>query len=466
MYDLIVIGSGPGGYVAAIRASQLGLKTAIIEKSETLGGTCLNVGCIPSKALLDSSHRYHDLTSLAVHGIGVQGASIDWPTMQKRKELVVSDVTKGVAFLMKKNSIEIHQGTGSLLPPQNVHRVLVQKAKGGEEVLEAKRILLATGSQPVEIPGMAFNGETIISSTEALSLQQIPHHLMILGAGVIGLEIGSVYARLGSRVTILEMLPGLLPGVDARISTAAKRSLEKLGITFHLSTKVTRVDKADSLLVTAQSSTGEEFQLEGSVLLVAAGRKPYTAGLGLEKAGLATDERGFIPVQSHSYQTSVPGIYAIGDVIRGPMLAHRAEDEGIAVAEILAGQKGHVNYNTIPFVVYTHPEIAWIGSPAEELKSIGIPFRSGVSFYKANGRARASEEREGMVLIHAHEQTDEVLGAAIFGAGASELIQEIAVAMEYKAASEDIARIMHAHPTMSEVIRDAAQATTGWAIHQ
>lgn len=468
MYDLIVIGSGPGGYVAAIRASQLGMKVAIIEKRSTLGGTCLNVGCIPSKALLDSSHKYEELMhGYAEHGISVEKVSLDLSQLMKRKEQVVSDVTKGVAFLMKKNKIDVHEGTGKLLKREgDLHRVEVVMSAGEKAILESKNVLLATGSVPAVIPGMEPDGKTIITSDEAIALKKVPEHFIIIGAGVIGLELGSVYSRLGAKVSVVEMLPSLFPGLDTQVSSLAKRTLEKQGLKFYFSHKVESVKKTKSgVALEAKSQKDEKLSLEGDVLLVAAGRKPYTEGLGLEDAGVTKDARGFVSIDDH-FRTNIEGVYAIGDIVRGPMLAHKAEDEGIAVAEILAGQKSHVNYQAVPFVVYTHPEIAWVGESEESLKEKGIPVKTGKSFYKANGRARAMEISDGMVKVIAHAETDEVLGVAILGEAASELIQEVALGVEYRAASEDIGRTMHAHPTLSEVVRDAAQAVTGWAIHQ
>ena len=464
-FDTVIIGSGPGGYVAAVRCAQLGQKTAIIEKRATLGGTCLNVGCIPSKALLDSSEHFeHALHGAAAHGIEIGQVKLDLKKMLARKDKVVSEVCNGVEFLMKKNKVTHYHGFGKLLGNQKIEIAL---ESGKKETIEAKNIILATGSVPISVPGMETDGKSIITSDEAINLPSVPKHLVIIGAGVIGLELGSVWRRLGAKVTVIELMPRLFGTADKQISSLAQRTYTAQGIEFLFEHKVQSIDKKEkNVTVKAQNKAGEEVKIEGDVVLVAVGRKPYTENLGLEQAGVKLNNRGRIEVDRHTFATSASGIYAIGDVIEGPMLAHRAEDEGIALAENLAGQKGHVNYDAIPWIVYTWPEVAWVGKGEEELKEAGIEYTVGRSLFRANARAKAMEENEGQVKILADKKTDRILGVYIFGPRASDMIAEIAVAVEFGASAEDIARSVHAHPTLSEVIRDAAQNACGWAIHQ
>lgn len=463
-FDTVIIGSGPGGYVAAVRAAQLGQKTAIIEKRETLGGTCLNVGCIPSKALLDSSEHFEKLKEMEVHGITVKDASIDVKTMISRKDKVVSEVCNGVEYLMKKNKITRYHGFGKLKGEGLVEITMNDKSV---QTLKAKNIVLATGSVPISIGGIEIDKKMIITSDEAISLKKVPKHLIIIGAGVIGLELGSVWRRLGAKVSVIELLPALFTSADKQIASLAMRTLKEQGIDFYFEHKVKKADiKGKNVIVTATNKKDENVTFEGDVLLVAVGRKPYTENLGLEEAGVKLNERGRILVDANTFETSAKGIYAIGDVIEGPMLAHKAEDEGMALAEMLAGEKGHVNYNAIPWIVYTWPEIAWVGKGEEQLKKEGIEYNVGRSLFRANGRSKAMEESTGMVKILAHKKTDKLLGVFILGPRASDMIAEIAVAFEFGASAEDIARSVHAHPTLSEVIRDAAQNVQGWAIHQ
>jgi dihydrolipoamide dehydrogenase len=463
-YDVVVIGSGPGGYVCAIKAAQLGLKAAIVEKRATLGGTCLNVGCIPSKALLHASALYREAGhGFAAFGIGVGQPKLDLSAMMAHKDAVVKANVDGVAFLMKKNRIDLHRGVGSIAAAGKVKVA----GEAGETVLETKNIVIATGSQVAGIPGVevAFDEKRIVSSTGALALDRVPASMIVVGGGVIGLELGSVWSRLGAKVTVIEFLDQILGGMDGEVARQASRILAKQGLEFRLSAKVTAVvaGKAGAQVTYEPVKGGERQSVAADVVLVATGRRPFTDGLGLEAAGMAT-ERGRIKTDSH-WQTSVPGIYAIGDVIAGPMLAHKAEDEGVAVAEILAGKPGHVNYGVIPAVVYTEPEIAAVGLTEEELKKAGTAYVAGRFPFSANGRARAMAKAEGFVKILADKATDRVLGAHIVGAGAGELIHEIAVLMEFGGSAEDLGRICHAHPTLSEAVREAALAAFAKPLH-
>ena len=464
-YDVIVIGSGPGGYVAAIRCAQLGLKTAVIEKYNSFGGTCLNVGCIPSKALLDSTEHYHNaLHTFKDHGINFKDLKPDLAQMIKRKNEVVEQTTSGITFLFKKNKIVSYQGTGSFADKNTVKIV---GEKGGEEIITAKNIIIASGSKPTVLPFLKTDGKHIINSTEALNLKEIPKHMILIGGGVIGLELGSVYARLGSKVTVLEFMDSLISTMDKTLGKELQKSLAKLGMEFKLSHKVTgAVVKGGIVTVTATNAKGEEVSVEGDYCLVAVGRTAYTAGLGLENIGIKPEERGNkIPVNDH-LETSVPGIYAIGDVIKGAMLAHKAEDEGTFVAEVIAGQKPHINYNLIPGVVYTWPEVASVGFTEEQLKEQGKKYKSGSFPFKASGRARASMDTDGLVKVLADAETDEILGVHMIGPRVADVIAEAVVAMEFRASAEDIARISHAHPTYTEAFREACMAATeNRAIH-
>lgn len=460
-FDLIVIGGGPGGYLAAIRASQLGLKTALIEKRPTLGGTCLNVGCIPSKALLASSEFLHQAKHrFADHGIHTGEVTFNLATMMKRKDAVVSKNAKGLDFLMKKNKIERFTGVGSLLSPSKVR---VSQAEGDQE-LSASRILIATGSVPIPLPKLPFDGRRIISSDEALALSDVPRRLLVIGAGAIGLELGSVWSRLGSEVTIAEFLPRIAPGFDAEIAKGLQSALTRQGITFSLGTEVQSVKAAEDVLHITALKEGAEYSFQADKVLVAIGRKPNISELGLEKVGVQLTERGRIAI-NHRYETSVHGIYAIGDVVEGPMLAHKAGDEGVAVAELMAGQPGHVNYNTIPGVIYTAPEAAAVGLTEDAAKENQTKIKIGKSQLMANGRALANDTAEGFVKIIADASTDRVLGVHILAHNASELISEAVTLMEFQGSSEDLARTIHAHPTMAEAIKEAALAVDSRALH-
>lgn len=456
-YDVVFVGAGPGGYVGAIRAAQLGLKTAVIEKDKSLGGTCLNVGCIPSKALLDSSEHYHSaLHDLKSHGVQVADVKLDLATMLARKNKIVGDLTGGIGFLFKKNGIESIHGKGRLLAQGKVE---VTKADGAKEIVTAKNLVLATGSVPNDLPGLKYDGKKIVTSTEALGFEKVPGHLIVVGGGVIGLELGSVWARLGSEVTVIEYTGGICGAMDQGITKRLLAIMKKQGLKFHLESKVTgSAIKGDKVTVTFESlKDGSKQSLEGDVVLVAAGRRPYSDGLGLDEAGVKTDKRGMVEVDDH-FQTSVPGIYAIGDLIRGPMLAHKAEEEGVAIAEILAGLPGHVNYETCPGVVYTWPEVASVGATEEELKAKGVAYKTGTFTFAPNGRAKAMGFTEGQVKILAHDKTDRLLGVHILGPRASDMIAEAVIAMEFGGSAEDLARSFHAHPTLSEVVREAALA--------
>ena len=472
-FDVIVIGAGPGGYVAAIRAAQLGMKTAIIEKRNTLGGTCLNIGCIPSKALLDSSEFFarakHEGSE---HGVVSKELSLDLAAMQKRKDGVVEKLVSGVSTLMKKNKITVFSGTGRLekagggdgTPP---HPVVVTADNGEETRLEGANVVIASGSVPQELPFLPFDGERIVSSTEALAFDTVPKKLLVVGAGAIGLELGSVWARLGAEVDVIEILPEILAGWDSATAKAVRRELSKQGLTFNLETKVTGVDTSKKKQVTleAESKDGTAVKFEGDKVLVAVGRRPYAESLGLEAAGVEMEENGRrINIDEH-FETSVPGVYAIGDVVRGAMLAHKAEDEGVAVAETIAGKPGHVNYDAIPNVVYTWPEVAAVGKSEDELKEEGHSYRKGQFPFAANGRALGMGAPTGFVKIMADSETDRVLGATIVGPYASDLISEIVAVVEFGGSSEDIARTVHAHPTLPEAVREAALAVDKRSIH-
>ena len=457
-FDVVIIGSGPGGYVAAIRCAQLGMKTAIIEKYSTLGGTCLNVGCIPSKALLASSHHYSEIAHFAEHGIEVSGdVKVNLEKMIARKQAVVDQTSGGVKFLMDKNKITVFEGKGSFV---DATHVAVEKADGSKETLEAKNIIIATGSKPSSLPFIKIDKERIITSTEALKLKEVPKHLVIIGGGVIGIELGQVYLRLGAQVSVVEFMDRIIPGMDGSLSKELMKVLKKQGMKFYVSHKVKSVvRKGNIVTVQAENAKGETVTLEGDYSLVSVGRRPYTDGLNVDKAGVIISERGQIEVNDH-LQTAVPNIYAIGDVVRGAMLAHKAEEEGTMVAEILAGQKPHINYNLIPGVVYTWPEVAAVGQTEEQLKAAGVDFKSGSFPFKALGRARAGGDLDGFVKILADSKTDEVLGVHMIGARCADLIAEAVTAMEFKASAEDISRMSHAHPTFAEAIKEAALAAT------
>ncbi|MGX7666343.1 dihydrolipoyl dehydrogenase [Flavobacterium pedocola] len=457
-FDVVVIGSGPGGYVAAIRCAQLGMKTAIIEKYATLGGTCLNVGCIPSKALLASSHHYEELQHFADHGIEVSGdVKVNLEKMIARKQAVVDQTSGGVKYLMDKNNITVFEGVGSF---ENATTINVTKADGSVEKLEAKNTIIATGSKPSSLPFIKIDKERIITSTEALKLKEVPKHLVIIGGGVIGLELGQVYLRLGAQVSVVEFMDRIIPGMDGGLSKELTKVLKKQGMKFYTSHKVQAVDRAgEGVVVKAENAKGEVITLEGDYALVSVGRRPYTDGLNADKAGVKITERGQVEVNDH-LQTSASNIYAIGDVVRGAMLAHKAEEEGVMVAEYLAGQKPHIDYNLIPGVVYTWPEVAAVGKTEEQLKEAGVAYKAGSFPFKALGRARASADNDGFVKILADTKTDEVLGIHIIGARAADLIAEAVTAMEFRASAEDISRMSHAHPTFAEAIKEAALAAT------
>ena len=463
-FDVTIIGTGPGGYVCAIRAAQLGLKVAVVEKWATHGGTCLNIGCIPSKALLHSTEMFdearHGFEGL---GIEVDGLRLNHARMMEHKDKVVAANTSGIDYLFKKNKITVFRGIGSI---GSANQVIVTPEKGEAKHIATRNIVIASGSVSADLPGIAIDEKQVVTSTGALSLSKVPGHLLVIGAGVIGLELGSVWRRLGAKVTVVEFLDTILPGMDLDVTKQFKRSLTKQGFTFQMGSKVTGIEKSKKgLKVSVEPARGGEAQVvECDVALVAIGRVPFTQGLGLEVVGIETDKRGRIPTDAH-YQTSVAGIYAIGDVIAGPMLAHKAEDEGVAVAEILAGQAGHVNYDVIPGVIYARPEVASVGRTEEQLKEAGIAYKVGKFPFSANGRAKAMQASEGFVKILADAGTDRVLGGHIVGHGAGEMIHEIAVLMEFSGAAEDLARTCHAHPTMSEAVREAAMACGEGAIH-
>ncbi len=463
-FDLVVIGGGPGGYVAAIRAAQLGLKTACVEKRGSLGGTCLNIGCIPSKAMLHSSHIYEEVAhGLAVHGVKVNGAALDLPTMMARKDKVVADLTKGVEFLFKKNKVTYVKGAARLAGGGNL---VVTATDGGEQKLEAKAIVIATGSEVTPLPGVDIDEKQVVSSTGALALAGVPGHLAVIGGGYIGLEMGTVWRRLGAKVTVVEFLDRIVPGMDGEVARQFQRILTRQGMTFRLGTKVTGAKKSKSgVAFTLQPAAGGDSEtLVADVVLVAVGRRPYTENLGLDAAGVAVDDKRRIKVDGH-FRTNVPGIFAIGDVIAGPMLAHKAEDEGVAVAEILVGEAGHVNYDTVPGVVYTWPELASVGKTEEELEAAGVAYNVGKFPFTAASRARCNADTDGFVKILADARTDRVLGAHIIGPDAGTLIHECVMAMEFGGSAEDVARAFHAHPTLNEAVKEAAMAVAGRAIH-
>ncbi|MCS6974064.1 MAG: dihydrolipoyl dehydrogenase [Cyclobacteriaceae bacterium] len=462
-YQVTIIGSGPGGYVAAIRCAQLGFKTALIEKYNTLGGTCLNVGCIPSKALLDSSEHYYNAThTFAEHGIETGKVKVNLAQMIKRKADVVKANVDGIAFLMKKNKIDVHNGVGSFVDKNTIK---ITSSDGKLKTITSEKIIIATGSKPTPLPFAPFDKKRIISSTEALELKEIPKHLIVVGGGVIGMELGSVYARIGSKVTVVEFLDSIIPTMDSTMGKELLKATKKLGIEFYLGHKVTALEnKGKEVMLQAEDKNGKKLELTGDYCLVSIGRRPYTEGLGLENIGIQT-EKGQIPVDDH-LRTKVENIYAIGDVVRGPMLAHKAEEEGILVAEQLAGQKPHINYLLIPNVVYTWPEVAGVGYTEEQLKQSGRAYKVGSFPYKALGRARASMDLDGVVKVLADKTTDEILGVHIIGARAADMIAAAVVAMEYRASAEDIARMSHAHPTYMEAFREAClAATANRAIH-
>ncbi|HVI16227.1 MAG TPA: dihydrolipoyl dehydrogenase [Pseudolabrys sp.] len=463
-YDLIVIGTGPGGYVCAIRAAQLGLKTAVVEKRATFGGTCLNIGCIPSKALLHASELFEEAGhTFGKMGIGVSEPRLDLKAMMAFKDQGVEGNVRGVDFLFKKNKIDAFFGSGRIVAPGKVE---VKDEGGKAQTLEAKSIVIATGSDVVRLKGIDIDEKHIVSSTGALSLAEVPRHLLVIGAGIIGLELGSVWRRLGAQVTVVEFLDGVLPGMDGEVRRQAHRLFEKQGMTFKLSSKVTAVDASGKRLkVTMEPAKGGAAEsIEADVVLVSVGRLPFTEGLGLEELGVKLDERGRVIVD-HYYATNVPGIWAIGDVIAGPMLAHKAEDEGVALAEILVGQAGHVNYDAIPNVVYTYPEIAAVGKTEEELKAAGVAYNVGKFPFRANGRAKVNLTTEGFAKILADAKTDRVLGVHLICADAGNMIAEATIAMEFGASAEDIARTCHAHPTLPEAVKEAAMAVAKRAIH-
>ncbi|MEH0156906.1 dihydrolipoyl dehydrogenase [Limibacter armeniacum] len=458
MYDVTVIGSGPGGYVAAIRCAQLGMKTALVEKYNTLGGTCLNVGCIPSKALLDSSEHFHQAKhQFAEHGIEIGEPKINLEQMMSRKDGVVGQTTDGINFLMKKNKVDVFHGFGSFVDKNTIK---VTKEGGETEEFKTEKTIIATGSKPIMLPFIEFDKKRVITSTEALQLKEVPKHLVIIGGGVIGLELGSVYARLGAEVTVVEFLDGLIPMMDVTMGKELQRVLKKEGFKFHFKTKVTSVKvEGEEVMIKAEDKKGKELEIKADYCLVAVGRRPYTDKLGLENAGVKVDDRGRVDVNDH-LQTSVEGIYAIGDVIKGAMLAHKAEEEGVFVAETIAGQKPHINYKLIPGVVYTWPEVASVGYTEQELKEEGRAFKTGSFPFRASGRARASMDIDGVAKVLADAETDEILGMHIIGPRAADMIAEGVVAMEYRASAEDISRMSHAHPTYTEAIKEACLAAT------
>ncbi len=458
-YDVAIIGSGPGGYVAAIRCAQLGMKTAIIEKYSTLGGTCLNVGCIPSKAMLDSSHHYEDaINHFEEHGIEIPGEiKVNLEKMIGRKQGVVDQTTKGIQFLMDKNKITVFEGIGSF---KDATHVSIKKNDGKTEEIEAKNIIIATGSKPSTLPFIKIDKERIITSTEALELKEVPKHMIVIGGGVIGLELGQVYKRLGADVTVVEFMDRIIPGMDAALSKELTKVMKKQKVKFALSHKVKSVErKGDTIIVKADDKKGQEIVFEGDYCLVAVGRRPYTDGLNVDAAGVKLDDRGKVIVDDH-LKTNVSNIYAIGDVIKGAMLAHKAEEEGTLVAEQIAGQKPHIDYNLIPGVVYTWPEVAAVGKTEEELKEAGVDYKVGQFPMRALGRARASMDTDGFVKILADKKTDEVLGVHMIGARCADLITEAVTAMEFRASAEDISRMSHAHPTYAEAVKEAALAAT------
>jgi dihydrolipoamide dehydrogenase len=462
-FDLVVIGGGPGGYVCAIRAAQLGLKTACVEKRGALGGTCLNVGCIPSKALLHSSHKYEEVAhGLAAHGIKVNGAVLDLAGMMGRKDKVVTDLTKGIEFLFQKNKVTYVKGAGRFVA---ANKIAIANG-AAEQTIVAKNVVIATGSEVMPLPGVNIDEKQIVSSTGALALAKVPGHMVVVGGGYIGLEMGSVWRRLGAKVTVVEFLDRIVPGMDGEIAKTFQRVLTKQGMTFRLGTKVTAAKKAGAgvALTLEPAAGGKSETLDADVVLVAIGRRPHTNGLGLETIGVAVDNKGRITTDAY-FRTNVAGVHAIGDVIAGPMLAHKAEEEGVAVAEILAGQAGHVNYETVPGVVYTWPEVATVGKSEEELKSAGIAYKAGKFPFTANSRARCNADTDGFVKVLADAKSDRVLGVHVIGPEAGTLIHECVMAMEFGASAEDIARAFHGHPTLNEAVKEAALGVAGRAIH-
>jgi len=463
-YDVVIIGSGPGGYVAAIRCAQLGLKTAIIEKYSTLGGTCLNVGCIPSKALLDSSHHYDDAVKhFEEHGIDIPGEiKVNLEQMMKRKSAVVQQTCDGVKFLMDKNKVDVFEGIGSFKDATHIN---IDKTKGENETIEAKNVIIATGSKPSTLPFIKIDKERIITSTEALKLKEIPKKLVVIGGGVIGLELGQVYSRLGSEVTVVEYMDRIIPTMDSALSRELNKVLKKQGMNINVSHKVKSVERnGDEVIVKADDKKGNEVEFTADYCLVSVGRRPFTDGLNADAAGVEIGERGMISVNDH-LQTNVKNIYAIGDVVRGAMLAHKAEEEGTMVAELIAGQKPHIDYNLIPGVVYTWPEVAAVGKTEEELKEAGVDYKEGKFPMRALGRSRASGDTDGLVKILTDAKTDEVLGVHMIGARVADLITEAVTAMEFRASAEDIARMSHAHPTYAEAVKEAAMAANDRAMH-
>jgi len=464
-FDIVIIGGGPGGYVAAIRAAQLGMRVACVENRDRLGGTCLNIGCIPSKALLQSSEKFEEAThSFAAHGVKLDGLALDLPAMMARKDKVVGDLTKGVEFLFKKNKVSWIRGVGRIVAPG---KVSVQLADGGAtQDIAAASIVIATGSDSLGLPGIDIDEKQIVSSTGALALVKVPDHLVVVGGGYIGLEMGSVWRRLGAKVTVVEFLDRITPNMDSETGKLLQRVLTKSGFVFKLGTKVVGAVKTKSgvTLQLEPAAGGDKSEIQADVVLVAIGRRPFTDGLGLQEIGVALDNKQRVKVDAH-YQTNIPGIYAIGDVIDGPMLAHKAEDEGMVVIEMLAGQKPHLNYDAIPAVIYTWPEVASVGKTEEELKAAGIEYKTGKFPFTANSRARTNADTDGFVKILADAKTDRVLGVHIIGPDAGTMIAEAALAMEYGASAEDIARTTHAHPTLNEAVKEAALAVAGRAIH-
>lgn len=460
MYDVIIIGSGPGGYVGAIRSAQLGLKTAIIEKYNTLGGTCLNVGCIPSKALLDSTEHYHNAEkTFEEHGIIVGSLKVDMKQMIARKASVVDQTCKGVEFLMKKNKIDVFTGVGSFIDKNTVK---ITSSDGKIQEISGEKIIIATGSKPITPAVFNYDKNRVITSTEALNIDKVPKRMVIIGAGVIGLELGSVFSRLGTEVEVVEFMDRILPGMDKDCGKELQRSLKKLGMKFHLGHKVTGVSatKTKVKVVVQKKESDDSFEIDADYCLIAIGRRPYTEGMDLDKIGVELDEKGRVKINDH-LQTNIPHIYAIGDVVAGAMLAHKAEEEGVMVAELIAGQKPHIDYNLIPGVVYTWPEVAAVGKTEEELKESGIKYKVGKFPYKALGRARASMDVDGMVKVIADEATDELLGVHMVGARVADLIMEAVALMEFRASAEDMARLCHPHPTYSEAVKEAALGATG-----
>ena len=466
--DVVIVGGGPGGYVAAIKAAQLGLKVTCVEGRGTLGGTCLNVGCIPSKALLNASHKFEEAKhGFAKHGISFGGeVTIDVPTMMEQKMKAVTGLTKGIEGLFKKNKVSYARGWGKLT---SANEVSVTGEDGSVDVIKTKNVVLATGSVPSALPGVDVDEETVVTSTGALALKKVPENLVVIGGGVIGLELGSVWSRLGAKVTVVEFANQICgPAIDDKIRSTFQRALKKQGFNFKLSTKVTKAEKKPGggvTLTLEPSAGGEATQLDADVVLVSTGRRPFTDGLGLEDVGVETNRLGQVVIEPHTFKTNVPGVFAIGDIVEGPMLAHKAEEEGISVVEQIAGHKGHVNYDAIPSVIYTHPEVAWVGKTEAEVKAAGIEYTVGEFPFMANSRARTNDDAEGIVKFVVDKKTDKILGAHIVGPNAGELIGECVLALEYGASSEDVARTCHAHPTLSEAVKEAALAASSKAIH-